>query len=319
MAEEGYEAYFSEQISSAQEALGVGDRKRALAVWAEMHSRFPRLCVQSKATVKLLLDLALFDDAEAILRAGGRRYPGNPQFTLGLAELDQRRGKFEDALRRCRDLRRKFPNNADGYITAAQCLKSLGRLPEADAMLKQAAGRFPYDSEVLIRYAGSAEHRQDWDEAVQRWQVVRGRFDNPSTALGLAGSLRLAGRFADAQEIVTDILLRAPGNHWAHVEMARIAAAKGDHNEESRSWACVRKRAPLHPLGYLEGANAARRAGRDWDAENILADAVKRLESNLDVHLEYVRSAERSGDKIAAQERWALVHDRFPNYQKVVG
>lgn len=315
--EEGYRGYFNENISSAKEALGVGDRKRALAIWNEMYARFPRLCAQSKTAIWLMLDLGLLNDAERILRAGEKRYPGNPQFALGLVELDRRRGNVDGALARCEVLQKKFPNDADGYIIYAGCLTALGRLVEADTLLKRATDRFPNDCEVLIGYARAAERRKDWHEAVGRWKVVRSRFDNPSTALGMAGPLRLAGHISEAEEIVIALLLRAPGNHWAHAEMARIAASSGDLDKEAQCWASVRKQSPNLALGYLEGAQAARRAGREQEADEILFDAVQREIPDLAIYIEYARGAERRGGKAAAVDRWALVRERFPEYDGI--
>jgi tetratricopeptide (TPR) repeat protein len=282
-----------------------------------MRRRFPDLCMTSKAALRLLLDFGFFDDVESMMQEGQRLYPGSAHFVAGHAEVASRQGNLQEALCRCEVLRKRFSYNADGYTIAATCLASLGRHQEAEAMIGQAVRKFPDDNNVLIEYARQAERRQDWQEAVKRWQVVRSGFDNPSTALGIAGPLRLAGRLAEAEEIVADVCLRLPGNHWAFIELAGIAAAKGEANKEAECWKSVRKVSPFLALGYLEGVKVARRAGREVEANEILSEAVTKFNSNLDVHLEYARSAQRRGDLSAAIERWALVRKRFPECVEV--
>ena len=95
-----------------------------------------------------------------------------------------------------------------------------------------------------------------------------------------------------------------------------IAIAEKDQDAVSTWWEYARERCPDFALAYTAGAEAARLAGRENEADQILELAVTRLRYDLGVHLEYARSRNsRSGGKPAA-ERWALVHERFPECEE---
>jgi tetratricopeptide (TPR) repeat protein len=309
---EDYRNYAEEQISVATESFGAGDRERAQAIWNDVNGLYPDPCMNSKAGLRLLLDFGAFDQAESMLREGERRYPRRPHFATGLAELARRQGNLEQALRHCAAARRKFPFASEGYTIAAACLIGLGRNNEAEAMLARTVRKFPNNVDVLVEHARLAERRQDWQEALLRWEAVRNRDASPGVALSLAACLRVLGRYAEAEELATSITDRLSGGHWAYLELARIAAAQQDFEREAGWWEGVRKHGPFFAPGYLEGAQASRRVGREAEADEILQEGVERLRSDLDIHLEYARSAQRRGDWTAAAERWALVRERFP-------
>jgi predicted Zn-dependent protease len=140
---------------------------------------------------------------------------------------------------------------------------------------------------------------------------MRERFSSAAVVLNIVQCLRALDRNDEAEEILADLSIKMPGNRYVLVESATIASARGDFEEASRRWAVVRKRIPLLAAGYTSGVEVERRLGREAEADQILVQAVTYLKSDLGIHLEYARSAQRRGDWTSALERWALVRERF--------
>lgn len=305
--------YFEEQIALAQAALDQDNREQALAIWHRMRALFPGMPMWSKPALRLLLDLGAFDEADALMQEGRTSYPHLEYFAKGYTWVAHRRGNPHETLRRCEIVRKKFPQIAEAYTFAAACLTTLGRHHEAEATIDRAVREIPHNFDVFVAYAQHAELRDDWPEALRRWELVNSRFDDAMGPRGIVHSLRQMGRYAEAEEIAIDTCERFPTNPWSYVTRAVVAADKGDLDAEIRCWADARKRCPFFALGYTSGADAARRTGQDGEADKILTLAVARLRSDLGVHLLYARSASDRGDGEEATRRWALVHERFPD------
>jgi tetratricopeptide (TPR) repeat protein len=310
---DGYQRYFSEQLGSAREAFDCSAHKQALTLLNGIIDFSPTMAMNSREALKLLLDLGRFDEAEMMMQNGLRRYPSRPHFACGSAQTAHRRGDLEEALRRCEVARRKFPHASDGYTIATACLADLGRDHEAEAMIAQAVRKLPRDFDAVVAYARYAVRRQDWEEALRRWQLVKRRFNHFLGPVGIAQSLREMGRYDEAEEMAAEACRHYSTDTWPFVEFAAVASAKGDFDMATARWKDIRLAFPFFSLAFTAGAEAARRAGRDAEADAILELAVYRLRSDLSVHLEYARNAHRRGHWPAAVERWASTREQFPD------
>lgn len=150
-----------------------------------------------------MLDLGRYDEADAMMQEGRRRYPHHAHFTRGYAQSARQRRNFQEALRRCEILRKKFPRVADGYTIAAACLTDLGHYDEAEAMIGRGVRKLPNDFDLHMQHARNATQRREWPEALQRWEVVRSRFEGQFLGpLGAAQCLRELGRYPEAEKIL---------------------------------------------------------------------------------------------------------------------
>jgi predicted Zn-dependent protease len=311
---EGFEEYFEDQLILAKESFDSGNREQAVLILSNMQRRYPKLSRLSKRRLLLLLDLGAFDEAEAWVQQGRRRYPFYRLYARGYLQVAHRRGDLEETLRRCELIRTKFPNIAEGYSLATDCLMKTGRDQEAEAMLEAATRAFPDEPELHIQHAHNAAQRLDWTEALNRWEVVRSRFDNRFLGwLGVTHSLKELGRFDEAEKIVIETRERFYRVEWFAVEWAEIAAARGDLVEAAERWKSLLNRSPAFVVATLRGAEALRKIGRDAEADEVLTNGTVRMRSELSVHLAYAKSAEHSGDQTEAAKRWVLVRKRFPD------
>jgi len=301
-------------MDAAKGAFDRGNSEWALKVWRELTERFPRLSITSVRGLHLAVDLGRYDEVEALIRDGRRRYPWHrAMYATVYARAAQGRGDVDETLRRCEVLRRKFPRVPEGYTIAAACLAGLGRQKDAEDLIDQAAHRFPNNYDITVAHARYAERRKDWPQALERWKILKDRFGDFLGPVGIAQSLREMGRTAEAKEIATEVFERFTKSPWPGVELARIAAAEKDLERAAQCWEVVRERFPDFAVGYTAGADVARWMGLEAEVDRILGLGVRRLRYDLAVHLEYARSADRRGDSTAARERWPMVRDRFPD------
>lgn len=310
---EGFEKYFNEQIELAWRALCAGDRRGPLPIWNRMRAEFPDLCLTTKTGHRILFNLGCLDEVEEILLEGRKRYPRVGYFVAAWAQVAQQRGNFEEALRRCEVAIRDFPAVFEAYLTGSRCLSALSRDSEAEAMLSDAVRKFPDKLDILVEHARCAERRNDWEQALYRYSEISRRFDDPNVALATAACLRALGRLAEAMEVLEKFCSRFPSEHSAFVELAHIHAEMNDLAKAAECWRYVRKVSPLLPLGYLEGAKLELRLGHVSKADEILAEGVSRIPTDRTLLLQHAQNAAHLGNGAAEEERWELVHKRFPD------
>jgi predicted Zn-dependent protease len=287
--------------------------RKALEIWRRLYGQYPDLCLRTEKALNLFIDLCLHDEAEAMIQDGRRRYPRlRSLYETAFARVAYRRGDLEEALRRYEVVRRRFPQVADGYGIAAACLTALERADEAESMLARGIRKLPDNYDLSVRYAQAAVHRRDWAAALQRWKSISTRFPHLPGPLGVAQSLKEMGRLDEAEDVLTEACERFASNPYPFVEMAGLAAVRGDLDEAIKRWNVVLDLFPWFDRAYTECAAFMCQVGRETDADELLRLLVGRSPEYLPGNLEYARSAQRRGDWKEAAERWALVRARFP-------
>jgi len=298
------------------EAKGFLERDhpiKATEIWARAHARFPDAAMKSQQALDLLLHLRLYDDAEAMLTIGQKRYPSHIHFMEGLALVAYKRGNREDALDRCHALRRKFPGSLKGYWIAAAALSELDRPEEAEALLAEGLRLVPDDIGLQMEYARLATRRQDWSEAVKRWTDIYNNFNHLAGVSGSAAALKELGRHDEADQLLYDVMYKAGNDVPFWLESASIAEHRQNWEEAARRWATVRDRFPLLPHGYIRGVRPLLELGHVIEAEYVLQEGIDRIQGDPALRLEYAQLAHRRQDWHEASQRWSAFRERFPN------
>jgi tetratricopeptide (TPR) repeat protein len=308
-----YSAFFAEQIATARAEFGAGRRDRAWVIWREMHVRFPDLCMRSAKALNLLIELGHHDEADALILEGRRRYPRyKAMHAAAFARVAYHRGNLEESLSRCESLRHDFPREADGYTIAAECLVAHGRLDEAEAMIGHGVSKVPGDVDMAVLYARHAMRREARPEALRRWYLVRDRFKEHCVgSVGAAECLRSMGRCDDAEHLLATARERFEKDPWPIVELANLAAAKGDHARAVEHWEFLIEHFRSFDHAYRMGVVAMRNAGQEAKADELYRIMAVRAPYDLPAQLEYARSGDRCGHPRAA-ERWAAIREEFP-------
>lgn len=138
--------------------------------------------------------------------------------------------------------------------------------------------RFPRASGPAIIYARHADERRDWEEALRRYQLAieRNRRDERGY-LGAATALREMRRLDEAEALLRKAKWRFRRSAAVQRDFAWIAHRREDWPEAARRWAAYRASCPADRLGYVQGAEALRRAGRLAEADALAGDAADRF------------------------------------------
>jgi FkbM family methyltransferase len=177
---------FPLDLWTAAEHAAIAMRRRdwgeALRRWEEVQRRFPNHPVSYSGRGEALRDAGRIEEAEAVFADALHRFPENAWLATHHAAVASSRRDWPNALRRWQDLASRFPDHAPAYTGKAEALRESGHAEEGDRLLTEAIERFPDNEWVAITWARGAMERQDWDGALQRWDVVLERFPNNTHA-----------------------------------------------------------------------------------------------------------------------------------------
>jgi tetratricopeptide (TPR) repeat protein len=278
-----------EELDEALAAIELNDRQKATAIWTRLRNRYPTEVRGWPSALDVLLKLGRFSEAELLMREGQKRYPREVHFASGLGATAHARGDHDQAVEFYAALRKQFPGAIEGYALAAQSLAAAGRLEEAEALAKQAMGRFPGDIRGFLEYARLATRRDDLNEALKRWLVVRDAFGGHGFGhLGAAEAMMRLGRYDEAEAVLSSARVRLPTESHIFAALARCAEARGDTRAAVARWKQRVERFPLEMIGYSDAASALERLGDVSEAEAILRAGVDRFadEKRLAAELE---------------------------------
>jgi len=212
----------------AQTAFDRHDLPEAARRWEETRIRFPDVVDGHSMSAMALRELGRLDDAEALAKAGVVRFPEDAGIAIQYAWTAYVRPNWPevrpDALARWEDVRHRFPDNSEGYAMNAHALLRLGRLDEAEAVISEAAKRFPTDYQVLVYRAQTAARRRDWPEALRRWKDVQALYPQGYEISEGFDMLRMVSQLerVDREEIGAHApLLSRPGQGGAESDTSK--------------------------------------------------------------------------------------------------
>lgn len=251
-------------VAGAETAVRNADWTTAQDIAALIRTRFP-----AEPRGFLLGAQALEGDgcpleADALLRDGVELLPQEQSIAVTFGWLAHRTQRWEEALVRWATVRQRFPDAQPGYIGAATALRTLGRLDQADALLREAIGRFPTNPTPTAEYAWTAMARRDFAAARERWAAMRERF--PGEPLGFVGGglcERDRGALDAAEALFAEGERRFPGNTALQIEAAWLANRRADWDDARARWQRLQAMLPTNPTVKAGLAELARLCPRD--------------------------------------------------------
>jgi tetratricopeptide (TPR) repeat protein len=288
------------------------DTAATLRAWELLNQRAPDLAITSGKAMRALFAVKQADVAEAALSRALERFSGDFDVAQLYAEAAIYRGDFEESARRWTIVLQRFPRLHSAYVLKARCLIKIGRLDEAEGLLLEAQKMNTPDEGAATDFAGIANLRGDWEEALRRWDDVRKDYPVVEAWIGVATAQRELGRRQEAIGTLTVARGKFLNSHRPSVELAWMAHNAKDWPEALRLWQAVRESFPRLGTGYVAGAWALREAGQLEEAEAVLGIGTNLLDQDAGPAADYARFAHRRGDWPEAVRRWALVRERFP-------
>jgi predicted Zn-dependent protease len=263
-----------DNLAQALSALQRNDLSGASALWTKSLHRYPNLTRSSRLALQVLIGLGRFDEAEGLMRQGQQKHPRDVYYERGFAEVAQARGDLTAANERWAVVRKRFPGAVHGYVLGAEVLMGLNRLEEAQYLAEVAMRQFPQEVGGFLIFSRLAVRQEDWPAAVERWGIVRDRFDNLHGYVGSARALIRLGQYEAGEAILARSRIRYPTHTEPSVELARAAQLRGDVTEAIQRWKGVAQHFPLTMLACLEAAEQLERLGKPAEAEKVLREVV---------------------------------------------
>lgn len=290
------------------------DPQEALRRWTAARDLFPDDWQCHAGAGNALRDLHRFDEADAMYQDAIARNPAEPDLLLGYAQVAEARRDLEAAVQRWTDARDRCPERWLFHAAAANHLRQLGRLDEAEARLAEAQEHLPNEPALFIDYARIADQKRDWDAAQRRWSAVVLRFPRSQAGyMGAAHALRELGRYDEADAMLSAGQAQWPAEIELFVEYARNAEAHGDWGAALQRWKAVREKAPERWDAFARAAAASIELRRYDEADALLIEAQSRFPDNFSLAAESARLAARHSDRAEAIRRWQGILDRFPH------
>ena len=255
-----------------------------------------------------------FDDEALAVATAAAKEPSREEL-IAAATAARDRKDWPAALTRWQSIRERLPEEWLGYTGAAQALRELGRMDEAEAVLREAAVRFPEHRAVLHDLGRLKEAREDWAAAETCWRGFLAIDATPWWAhTSLANTLNRQERVAEAEAVLIAAQERLPPEPPLFIDHARLAEGRGEWEAALARWQNVCARFPQEWVGYGGAARALRELGRTQEAEELLLVAAERFPEQATVQHDLARIAEARGDWAAAEQRWRrfLVIDAKP-------
>jgi tetratricopeptide (TPR) repeat protein len=282
--------------------------------WELAGARFPDHWASYTGRAAALRELGRLDESEGLLAEAVARFPGNTELLHDLGRMAERRRDWPEAERVWRQLIALDRQKWWAYTALAVALREQGDWDGADAALTEGQSCLPNEPALFFDHARLAEMRCDWAEAMHRWDTARARFpDNWTGYSGGARALSELKRFEDADQLLTECLVRFPVEQNILFEYARLAEARSDWNEALRRWETMRERLPTQYAGYRGAAAALRELNRPEDAGRLLSEAVEKFPGNGDPLHDLARLAEHQRDWEAAAGHWAELRQNAPD------
>ncbi|HEY2620164.1 MAG TPA: tetratricopeptide repeat protein, partial [Acetobacteraceae bacterium] len=249
-----------------------GDTGEAINRWGWVRKRFPGSWQGYVNGATCLGRTGQLEAAEALSQQAIKLFPNEVRGWISSAQSAERRRDWPEAIRRWEIVRDRY-KHIMGDIGVARGLEELGRIAEAEALLKEAQLRRSMVPEIAIGLVRLADLRGDTEEALQHCADARRRF--PLLAFGYREGFRhLAkmARYEDAEIILLAALERFPKEAWPAVEYAALSQTRRDWETAATRWAAVRAAWPDRQDGYLGGAAASAALGRQDEAAELKAE-----------------------------------------------
>jgi tetratricopeptide (TPR) repeat protein len=236
--------------------------------FADLRETFPSLADGWIGGAWALRDKFDFESASVLLEDGIARFPEEPRLLFDYARLPlvpvfAHQKDWPEAVNRFARLHAAFPSYEPGLIEGIKVLKDAGLPKQAEELARSACTRLPESYDLAILSAETAEARQDYAVARERYLLVQERFPHRAGgAVGLARHLAAEARFVEAEAMLCAAIERFPTDPAPFSEYADFATRQEKWADAQARWNDAATRFP----------NEARFAHKAYEARMRFAD-----------------------------------------------
>jgi tetratricopeptide (TPR) repeat protein len=248
-----------------------------------------------------LRDTGQLDAAEALYREVLEHSPANRGALLGLGFCARKRGERTGALDFFRRAASLDPEDRFPRLAAADELRDLGRLDEADTQYHEIIAAEPGNRGALIGLALSARKRGDRASALAAFRrAAEGDPENTFIALAIGDELRETGDIDGAERHYRTLLDGTPQNYGASLGLGLCARRRGDRVRALEHFRDAAAADPKMAFPWLAAADELYHLWRLDEAEHQYRQALDRASGSARVLLGFGNCALRRGDPATA-------------------
>jgi len=315
-------------IEQIQLAVAQQDFETALELASSLRGRFPDDPEAYRIGIAVLRDNGRIEDAKSLAEEGLERFPDVFVLANERALIAATEENWEDAAKRWADLRERFPDRPDSYITEILARRNLKQLDLAEQLVDAARERFPKEVRLAAEAAWIACDREQWSEAISLCEAIRQQFpDAPQGyAIGTMALLKEA-RIDEADELIIPALERFPTDADVAVQYATTALERADWPEARRRWEFVRDNFPertetdfmltwINRLGHISEIDSGKIASPSEAQPTIVASTssatrLRRAETPLGENPEDLRHLLLKFESTGDNCEFGIVQSRF--------
>jgi tetratricopeptide (TPR) repeat protein len=244
-------------MEAANAAHNAGQHDKALDLW----QRYRQICPEDpdgylQAGI-YLRNSGRSDAAEILLKDGIERCTKRLHLAIEYAWTAHYQFNWDEALRRWETVWLWFPGSSAGIIGVARALIRLLRFYEAEERLSEVVISFPTDIWVATTFAEVASAREEWKEALLRWnRVLAINPDNESAISQRGVALWHVGESAQLRQADSNAAQSTIGSLIVDIDRVNDAAAKRlvmkyESLGENCEFGLVQRHFEAEPLGLL--------------------------------------------------------------------
>ncbi len=290
--------------------------------WAILRDQLPHLPDGFIDGMNALLRAGNTDGAEEVAARAFTAHSSNFGILMTCARVAMERRDQAVALARLAVARERFPREPAPYTTAVHILLELSRLEEVDVLLAQTMEFFPDRSEGFLQYAAVAGARNDPEEQLRRYQLLRDRFpDEPAGYIHPLGVLFRLRRYRDAERIALEGMARFPDV----VDLMRLYADAAwlDSRlpEALERFATMRRQFPALSAGFIGGSQVLMHSHRFAEAVALLNDGIAAFPGDAEMAILQTRAITHLGlenheDRNIIRQCLLELVAQFPDYRR---
>ena len=253
-----------------------GDRAAARSYFEAAANAEPGNVPARCEAAAMLHELGCGVEAETIYKSVLESDAKHANALSGLARLAQERGEKAIALTHFEAAVAADPGNPSVRCDAANILRELGRLDDAEAMLKSVLETHPEHGPALAGLGHLARQRRDRTLALGYFEAAaKADPNNPWVRCDLANILRELSRFGEAEAMFKTVI----DGHQEHVGalagLGHIACQRGELDAAIGYFEAAVKADPQNPDLGCELASVLRESSRLEEAERALNAVVE--------------------------------------------
>jgi tetratricopeptide (TPR) repeat protein len=290
--------------------------------WSILRDRLPHLPHGFIDGMFAFLRAGNLDAAEEVAIQAQTAHPAHFGILMTCSRVAMERRDQNVALARLAMARERFPGEFAPYTTAVQVLLELSRLDEVDALLSQMIDRFPHQAESFLQYAAVAGARNDLEEQLRRYQLLRERFPNePAGYIHPMGVLFRLRRYRDAERIALNGMARFPNVLDLMQLYADAAWLDSRLSEASERFATMRREFPASCAGFLGGSRILMHSHHFGEAVALLNDGAAAFPGDAELAILQAMAITHLGienheDRSIIGNRLLDLVTRFPDYRR---